>query len=306
MRKTILIVSNANDLHALAVRRELLKISCNAYLLECDRLSKHNLNFGFDQEPYLKIDDQYIEVSEISTIWWRRPSLNQHFQENILDDDQVDFINKNCTSALRSFLLSTFSGKWVSSPEFTDRAANKLYQLKISLEQGFRIPDTLISNDPDAVRIFYEKHHGNIIVKALRNSGRKFLATQKVDLEMLSDNQIRMVPSIYQELISGTKHLRVNCFGNEVYAALIETNDLDWRPNINVPITVFPIDAQLKSRIVDLLSVFNLRMGIMDFKISHQDELVWFEVNPQGQFLFLEPLTKQDLLTNFTNFLLRE
>ncbi len=43
----------------------------------------------------------------------------------------------------------------------------------------------------------------------------------------------------------------------------------------------------------------------MDLKISDGGDLVWFEVNPQGQFLFLEPLTGQNLLASFADFLIR-
>jgi glutathione synthase/RimK-type ligase-like ATP-grasp enzyme len=305
MQKKILIVSNANDMHALAVRRELIRLGCQVHLLACDKLHSHHLSFEFSREPYLRIASQRVDVSDISTIWWRRPSINQNLPEGAFNEDQLDFINKNCTSSLRSFLIASFSGEWISSPEATDRAANKLHQLIVARQQGFRIPDTLVSNDPQAVREFHQRHHGDIIIKAFRNSGRVFLATQRVDLNKLSDNQICAVPSIYQEFIPGPKHLRVNCFGDRVFAALIETDELDWRPNINVSISPFFLDAALKERFIALLNAFNLKIGVMDLKLSDRGDLVWFEVNPQGQFLFLEPLTGQKLLTSFVDFLLQ-
>lgn len=306
MLKTILIVSNANDLHALAVQRELIRVGCRVYLLACDELRSHHLSFDFSGEPYLRIADQRVDISDISTIWWRRPSLNQNLPQGAFNEDQLDFINKNCASTLRSFLVASFSGEWISSPEATDRAADKLHQLIVARRQGFQVPDTLVSNDPQAVREFHQRHHGNIIIKAVRNSGRVFLATQRVDLNKLSDTQISAAPSIYQELIPGTKHLRVTCFGDRVHAALIETDDLDWRPNINVPISPFPVDPDLEERIIALLNAFDLRVGIMDLKISDRGDLVWFEVNPQGQFLFLEPLTGQNLLASFVDFLFQQ
>lgn len=271
--KTILIVSSTDDLHALAVRRELIKMGCCVHLLACDDLRSHRLNFDFSKEPYLRVASQRVDVADISTIWWRRPSLNQRLPEGAFNDDQIDFINKNCASTLRSFLNASFSGTWVSSPEATDRAADKLHQLKVARRQGFRVPDTLVSNDPEAVREFHQRHHGNIIIKAARNSGRVFLATQQVDLDELSDDQIGAVPSIYQELIPGTKHLRVNCFGDQVHAALIETDALDWRPNINVPISPFPVDPDLEKRVIALLNAFDLKVGIMDLKISDRGDL---------------------------------
>lgn len=306
VRKTVLIVSSTNDLHALAVQRELMWAGCSVHFLACDQLRENQLSFDFSREPSIRLDSQPVDVNGISTIWWRRPSLNQRVPESALNDEQIDFINRNCASTLRSFLIASFSGKWVSSPEATDRAGDKLHQLRVARELGFRVPDTLLSNDPQTVREFHQRHHGNIIIKAARNSGRVFLATRRADLDQLSDDQISAVPSIYQELISGTQHLRVNCFGHEVHAALIETDELDWRPNINVPIRPFLVDADLEERIVALLDALGLRMGVMDLKISDRGDLIWFEVNPQGQFLFLEPLTGQNLLASFANFLLRE
>jgi hypothetical protein len=48
--------------------------------------------------------------------------------------------------------------------------------------------------------------------------------------------------------------------------------------------------------------MLNLRMGIFDLKVS-DDGPVWLEVNPQGQFLFLEGITGVDLTTLFAKFL---
>jgi glutathione synthase/RimK-type ligase-like ATP-grasp enzyme len=302
--KSILIVSSSDDLHALAVRRELNHRGCNAFLLASDELNSHEFRFEFDSDPQVALQSRSISVASISTIWWRRPALNQRLPDNAFTDDQVDFINKNSMSTLRSFLTASFDGKWISTPEATDRAADKLYQLQVARKHGFRVPDTLISNDPEAVKQFHDRHDGRIIIKAARNSGRVFLSTRQVDLEKLSDEQIRAVPSIYQELIPGSYHLRVNCFGRAIHAALIETDALDWRPDINVPIRRYVMNADLEDRITALLEAFDLKVGVMDLKISGPGDLVWFEVNPQGQFLFLEPLTGQNLLSHFTDFLL--
>src|SRR5690349_6142425 len=116
MHKDILIVSNAKDLHALAVRRELTRLGCRVHLVASDELRSHPLCYEFCREPYLRVSGQRVNVSDISTVWWRRPSLNQNFAQSILDEDELDFVNRNCSSVLRSFLTASFSGNWVSSP----------------------------------------------------------------------------------------------------------------------------------------------------------------------------------------------
>jgi hypothetical protein len=48
-------------------------------------------------------------------------------------------------------------------------------------------------------------------------------------------------------------------------------------------------------------------MGIIDMKLDSDGRPVWLEVNPQGQFLFLEGMCRDLPLTQlFAEFLMRE
>jgi hypothetical protein len=47
-------------------------------------------------------------------------------------------------------------------------------------------------------------------------------------------------------------------------------------------------------------------MGVVDLNFAENGEPVWFEINPQGQFLFVEGLTGLDLTSAFTAFLYQE
>jgi hypothetical protein len=45
-------------------------------------------------------------------------------------------------------------------------------------------------------------------------------------------------------------------------------------------------------------------MGIIDMKLMPNGEIVWPEVNPQGQFLFLEGIAGLPLSSHFADYLL--
>ena len=47
-------------------------------------------------------------------------------------------------------------------------------------------------------------------------------------------------------------------------------------------------------------------MGIIDLKETPAGELIWLEVNPQGQFLFLEALSDLKIGDIFAEYLLDE
>lgn len=46
-----------------------------------------------------------------------------------------------------------------------------------------------------------------------------------------------------------------------------------------------------------------MKMGVVDLKLDRTEEPVWLELNPQGQFLFVEGLTRLDLTGAFSDFL---
>jgi len=46
-----------------------------------------------------------------------------------------------------------------------------------------------------------------------------------------------------------------------------------------------------------------LEMGVVDLKFTLEGEPVWLEVNPQGQFLFLDAFTDLRLAEKFAHYL---
>jgi len=117
------------------------------------------------------------------------------------------------------------------------------------------------------------------------------------------EDVLKLCPAIYQEYVPGTRHIRAQCFGDQVYAAAIESEALDWRPNLDVPFVSVKLDSSVEARLRDVLRRLGLRMGVFDLKIGSDGEPIWLEVNPQGQFLFVEGLSGLPLTRAFANFI---
>jgi glutathione synthase/RimK-type ligase-like ATP-grasp enzyme len=177
-------------------------------------------------------------------------------------------------------------------------------QLTAASQCGFRIPKTLITQNPSDVKAFYDELGGKIIVKPVVGTAGPLLFTQFVsEMHLSSSDSIRACPAIYQEYIPGTRHIRLNCFGSRSFASSIETSDLDWRPNLTVPLAKWEVPIELHKRVRQVLDSLELEMGVLDLKETPSGEMVWFEVNPQGQFLFLEGLTGEPLTEYFADYL---
>jgi hypothetical protein len=124
---------------------------------------------------------------------------------------------------------------------------------------------------------------------------------------LMCDDSISLCPTIYQEHVEGYQHIRAHCFGDNVYAAVLESNELDWRSNLDVPFRIADVDVDLKDKLLKVTRALGLRMGIFDLKyIDKSISPIWLEINPQGQFLFLEGLSGMNLTEYFAQFLYNE
>lgn len=305
----ILIVTIDDDLHGLAVQSALRSRNVDCHIFATDvmvgRETMSNRIGAPDACSVVTTEGIRINPASASVIWLRRPKALQ--REDLLaafDFPQRSLINNDSNGALNGLLQSTFGGTWISDPRSTERASNKILQLDAARKVGLKIPTTLISQVPEDVRAFYAEQEGRIIVKPVVGTPGPLLFTKRVMPEHLErEASICACPAIYQSFVDGSRHIRLNYFGEQSYGFSIDSSDVDWRPDLNVPIAKWNVPQALHNMLGSLLADLGLRMGIFDFKESAAGELHFLEVNPQGQFLFLEGITGEPLTERFADFL---
>jgi predicted ATP-grasp superfamily ATP-dependent carboligase len=310
---SILIVSQSDDVHAVSVKSALRKRGfSDCFLIETDRISNTGdlsleiSNCGTDGHVN-DAEGNSISVSEAKVLWMRRFSPTQRQEPDIAKNESQELIDNDCGGAVCALFDICFRGKWISDPDATIKASNKLYQLNVARQCGFKVPDTLISQDKGEVMRFFERHQGKVVVKPVVGMASRFLLTRALKHpDRIDKESYKRSPAIYQEYIAGTRHIRLNCFGDHSYAASIESNAIDWRPNLTVSMNPWPVPDRVHAKVREVLDKLGLAMGVIDIKEDPEGTLVWFEVNPQGQFLFLEPLTGLQLTKHFAEFLVEE
>lgn len=309
----ILIVSSSTDLHALAICRAFDELNFQDYLIlatdEVILASDWKLSIGISGTRNIDIrfrhGDRAVDWSSVRVVWWRRPyishrsSVSGECNEASLLDYRIEQYHE-----LILGLFHLCSPKlWVSDPTNTQRTENKVYQLNQAARAGFQLPPTIVSNSRDDVANFFKDNGGDIITKPLASSGR-FLRTSRMPNPLdYSDDEFHQAPSIYQKCIEGTEHLRLICFGNICFATLIESDQLDWRPAPKRA-TAIQLDEIFEERVVNFTKTLGLEMGAFDFKKDRNGNWIFLEINPQGQFLFVEPLTGQNISTSFARYLI--
>ncbi len=309
----IAIVTITDDLHALAIQahlRELPDTVCD--VIEVDRIADHSaMSWSTDIEGYSSAiptrDAGPMNPDDYQAIWFRRSNHSQVAAKDLADPVAAEIVNSATPRALLGTLIDGFRGRWVSHPLATQQAENKLLQLRAAQTAGLRVPKTLVSNDPTVIGRFWEDVDGRAVMKSLCGTKHSQLFTLELKQEHLADvDALRLCPTIFQQYIAGSRHIRALCCVDQVHAAAIDSAELDWRGNLDVPTTPVTIDHVTRGRLAEVLRLLDLRMGVFDLKVEPCGELVFLELNPQGQFLFVEGLTGMDLIGAFAAFLRSE
>ena len=166
-------------------------------------------------------------------------------------------------------------------------------------------PETLVSSDPERIRAFLAGHGGRAVVKVVRGTAAFSIPTRLVtDADLADTASLQACPAMYQTVVDGAVHLRIHVFGEAVVAVRIESRRLDWRTDLTVPMELVTLERSLAGRLVGLIRDLGLAMGIIDAKLTDDVTLVFLEINPQGQFLFIEGLTRAPLATTMAAFLI--
>jgi hypothetical protein len=304
MMARLAIVTQSDDLHAYAVRHELLSRGNDCEIIETDRLSGavSGTTWGTNgTAPSLpSASGVPIDPRKLDLVWWRR--VRMYGGGTLRDPAHIDLVANDCQASLLGTLLASFKGRWIDHPSSIRAAENKILQLSLAQEVGLRVPRTLVSQDPESVRSFLAGLDCAAIVKSVRGTPKAPLVTTEVYIDRLTDRDISLSPAIYQELIPGSRHFRVNVFGDRVLPALIQSDELDWRPRPDNPTSSAKLDDETTHKLLRLLELLELRMGVFDLKMTDAGEIFWLEVNPQGQFLFVQALSGMDLVGSFCDF----
>jgi len=248
-----------------------------------------------------------VDISRLRLVWWRRCHGRPEVPDHVTDRAMRQLVVKDSRAATRGAFLAAFGGTWLSDPYATERAQNKLLQLRIAREVGLTVPRTLVSSDPSAIREFTRAMGGRVIGKTLTGLLGTGLEAGRIRSDSLTDeNELRLSPTIFQEEVAGTDHLRVQVFGSDVYAAKISSAALDWRLAGDMQVQPATVSEALQDALRAVVDRLGLRMGIFDLKIRPDGSIVFLEINPQGQFLFVEGMSDMPLTAAFARFAANE
>jgi glutathione synthase/RimK-type ligase-like ATP-grasp enzyme len=237
-----------------------------------------------------------VDLAGCQAGWWRRVRPFQ-LDPAMADTHDRAFAASETGQAVLG-LLDSLPCAWMNPPRMDEAAHRKPLQWAAAREAGLRLPRTVVTNRPEQVRAFVQELGGprRVVFKAFIASELSWRETRLLrDADLAQLEAVRLAPVIFQEYVPGVD-LRVTIVGEQVFAAEIDATGTSYPVDMRMVVGEAGIrPAQLppllEQALLGLMRRLGLVYGALDLRRTPDGEHVFFEVNPAGQWLFVEQRT---------------
>lgn len=261
----------------------------------------------------LEFSGRVLDLADVHSVWYRRPI--PPVLPSDLSGGRAAWAAAESREALDG-LWRTLDARWVNHPDRNRLADSKPEQLRRARKFGFVVPASLVTNDPQRVRDFVGVHPSGVICKPLFSGrielegGTHLFFTTLLDADAVAGlEDLGPEPYLFQALVAKRYDVRVTVIGDDAFAARIDSqtnsaSEVDWRRGDTAElihqVEVLPDDVA--SKCIELVRSYGLLFGAIDLAFT-DDGYVFFEINPNGQWAWLEQRTDLPLRERLADLL---
>lgn len=301
--RTVLLLTNSTDSTSDYLAEGLLSagISVTRYNTDVDL---ENTQFSYHcASMVMRWGNVELRPNNISHVIFRRP---KPFQPCIQGDKfQVQHAGDEWAETWESFLSAVPHELWINHPSRNFAASHKIEQLGRASHFGLRIPQTLVSTSPDLALEFYRQHPRGVVVKPLASGyierdtpdRDSLIYTRKLephDLKVI--DRIKACPVMFQEMINKDIDIRLTVLDGQMVAAGLKAFDSERKQRLDirrfnmedVEYEDIRIPDEIKSKVRILMDSYGIRFAAIDFARDFDGTWVYFEINPNGQWAWMD------------------
>jgi ATP-grasp ribosomal peptide maturase len=241
-----------------------------------------------------------LSLGEVGCVYYRRPTRFE-FSERMTEAER-DWAAREARMGLGGVISAL--PNWLNHPAAISRAEYKPVQLHLAAACGLSTPTTLITNDPATARAF-ARDVGQVVYKPLAGAGiaeddtYKSLFTTLVDPEQIDDS-VSATAHLFQQALSKAYEVRLTVVDREMFAARIDAGSaaatVDWRSDYpSLTFTTIDLPYPVRVGVSALMRRLDLRFAAVDFIVSPDGRWWFLELNPNGQWAFVQDATGQQI-----------
>jgi glutathione synthase/RimK-type ligase-like ATP-grasp enzyme len=264
----------------------------------------------------LRLASGVLNLSDVTSVWYRRPLPPD--LSRVYANEAALWASGESRATLTG-VWRTLPARWVNHPDRNRAASSKLEQLQRAHRLGLHVPESLVTNDPEEA-IPFANRVGRVVCKPLRG-GRLYIAqaeqhyfTSRLDPDTVAAlKEIGPEPIYLQAFIDKSYDVRVTVIGREAFGVRIESQideeaTVDWRRGnvARMPHIVEPLPDDVSKACVTLVAQYDLNFGAIDLVREPGGRYVFLELNPNGQWAWLQQITGLPLRERLVELLVRK
>lgn len=255
----------------------------------------------------LRTPSRTADLEHARAVYWRRPVWPAFAH---LEAADARYAAAQVRYGLGGILYSLDGPLWVNHPLREAAADYKPAQLAVAQSLGLTVPPTLVTNDPDTARQFTAAY-GPVIAKALRwtpyeRNGVPMTSWAEPVVTDEIDDTLSAAPHLLQARVEKVADLRVLIVGRRVFAVRIDSGLLDWRTDYEaLSYSVVCLPERLEKALLAFLDHFDLVSGSFDLALDGKGDFHWLELNPNGQWGWLEEKTGLEMSAAIADLLIQ-
>ncbi len=311
----VLLITNKEDITTDFIVKELNNRGVNYFRFNTEEIGK-TIDVSIKPELSsfnLHHNNETIDLNDIHSIYYRRPKLPTP-DDNLSNGEKI-FFYREMETLLDGIYRFLEKKKWFNNVFDIRKTENKIFQLLVAKKIGFELPSSLVTNIPKHANSFVNNTQS--IFKPLKNGfveenekTSKILYTNNIDENFINEiNRIKEMPVYFQNKINKKSDIRITVINKKIHAIEIDSqiSDIsatDWRRAKNIlPHKKITINSDLRKKILKLCSFFNLNFAAIDLALDDHGNYVFFEINANGQWAWIEKLLNIEMSKQIVDFL---
>jgi hypothetical protein len=231
-----------------------------------------------------------IGIEEIESIYWRRPIRSG---EALMESHPCveELSSAEGMAAFRQAMACFERSKFpLGHPDAIREADNKLKQLRLARKAGFEVPET---------RVVKPLKHGVVFEGANRSEVATSLWCREFPSAVLLEHLkgAKSVQMLVQQAVKKVEDWRITVLPGRTICCRIDTSRLpngepDWRKRtMELTHQIIEVSAAFEGKLRRYLELIDMPAGYFDFAVTAEGVPIFLEMNPNGQWLWMEQLT---------------
>ncbi|MEV5752471.1 MvdC/MvdD family ATP grasp protein [Actinoallomurus sp. NPDC052308] len=202
-------------------------------------------------------------------------------------------------------VIEALDCRWLNHPAAIRAAEWKPSQLRTADRAGLAVPRTLITNDPEEGRRFVRSIGGFAVYKTMAAhtyqgsaDGPQTVYATVVSAEDIDDS-VSGAAHLFQEPVVKRSEARITVVGHQVFGTEIiarsEAARADWRSDYGrLDYRPIEVPSSVRSGLLRTTASYGLSFCSADFALTEAGEWVFLDLNPNGQWAWLEAVSPDD------------